>query len=297
MKSPPSACPICAGGVRGVNAVIFCEPSFNSGPGYTSADEAYAMARVQLAIYEQWHAAGEFAIRGHGGDANAMQAIILMEGADAIRNVDDLDFFASSGVKIIGLAWQATRYAGGTGQPGPLTPEGRAIVREIDKLKLIHDASHLAEQSYWDLFELAERPVIATHSNCRAIVRDDPRERHLSDDMIRRLLQRDGMIGINFFDKFLLPAEQFGQRRATLDDVIAHVKHVCDLAGNATQIGIGTDMDGGLGQQNIPVEIKTSGDLPKLGHALLAAGFNDADARGILGENWRRFFDRVLPTA
>lgn len=283
-----------AGGVRGLNAVIFCEPSFNAGPGYTSADEAYAMARVQLAIYEQWHAAGEIAVRGRGGDANAIQAIILMEGADAIRNVDDLDFFAGSGVKIIGLAWTATRYAGGTGQPGPLTPEGRAMVGVMDKRKLVHDASHLAEKSFWDLIDLAERPVIATHSNCRAIVGDDPRERHLSDDMIRRLLQRGGMIGINFFDKFLLPAADFGHRRATLDDVVAHVKHVCDLAGNASQVGLGTDMDGGLGRQNIPVDIETSGDLPKLHHALLAAGFSDADTRGILGENWQRFFDRHL---
>lgn len=286
-----------AGGVKHLCAAIFCEPSFNGGFGYTSADEAYAMARVQLAIYQQWHAAGEIRINGLTGDATAADAVLLMEGADCVRTPEDLAFFASAGVRVIGLSWHATRYAGGTGQPGPLTADGRQIVGEIDALNLIHDASHLAEHSFWDLTDLAQRPVIASHSNCRVIVGDDPRERHLSDDMIRRIVHHGGMIGINFYDKFLLPANEHGTRRATLDDVVRHVLHVCDVAGDAKHVGLGTDMDGGLGRQHIPQEIQTSADLPLVYDALRDVGLNDEAARGVLGENWRTFFERALGAA
>jgi membrane dipeptidase len=283
-----------AGGVRHLCAAIFCEPSFNGSVGYTDPESAYAMARTQLAVYQQWHAAGEIQVNGLRGDASAIDALLLMEGADAIRTPDDLAFFTQAGLRVIGLSWIATRYAGGTGQPGPLTAAGRDLVGEIDRLNLIHDASHLAEESFWQLADLAARPIIATHSNCRTIVGSDPRERHLSDDMIRRIIQTGGMIGINFYDRFLLPADQFGQRRATLDDVVRHIRHVCDIAGDARHVGLGTDMDGGLGRQNIPIEIETSADLPKLHHALLAAGFDEKAANGIMGENWAAFFDRVL---
>ena len=298
-----------AGRVTHLCAAIFCEPSFNGSVGYADYDQAYAMARTQLAVYQQWHAAGEINIDsgplsrypgrglGRGSATNAstpINALLLMEGADAIRNPDDLAFFAAAGLRLIGLSWLATRYAGGTGQPGPLTAEGVALVAEIDKLNLIHDASHLAEQSFWQLSDIAARPIIATHSNCRSIVGEDPRERHLTDAMIRRIVDGGGMIGINFYDKFLLPAEEFGKRRATLDDVVQHIRHICDLAGDAKHVGLGTDMDGGLGRQHIPEDIATSADLAKLYDALLTAGFDDAAARGVLGENWMGFFDRAL---
>lgn len=283
-----------AGGVKKLCAAIFCEPSIKGSVGYASADEAYAMARVQLTVYEQWHAAGEIRIRGLDGDADAPEAIILIEGADCIRTPDDLAFFAAAGVRVVGLSWIATRYAGGTGQPGPLTMAGIELVREIDRLNLVHDASHLAEQSFWDLADLAQRPIIASHSNCRAIVGDDPRERHLSDAMIRRIIEGGGMIGINFYDRFLLPATEFGARRATLDDVVRHIRHVCEIAGDANHVGLGTDMDGGLGRQNIPIEIETSEDLPKLYEKLVEAGFDDVAARGIMGENWERFFGHAI---
>lgn len=283
-----------AGHVKHLCAAIFCEPSFNGSVGYADYDQAYAMARTQLAVYQQWHAAGEIQIDGPRADASAIDALLLMEGADAIRNPDDLAFFAAAGLRLIGLSWLATRYAGGTGQPGPLTADGVAFVTEIDKLNLIHDASHLAEQSFWQLSEIAARPIVATHSNCRSIVGDDPRERHLTDAMIRRLVNGGGMIGINFYDKFLLPAIEFGKRRATLTDVVRHIRHICDLAGDARHVGLGTDMDGGLGRQHIPEDIATSADLPKLYDALLAAGFDDADARGVMGENWNAFFAQSL---
>jgi membrane dipeptidase len=115
--------------------------------------------------------------------------------------------------------------------------------------------------------------------------------------MIRAIVRRGGVIGINFFDKFLLPPGEYGRRRAALTDVARHARHICDLAGDATHVGLGTDMDGGLGRDEIPEEITTSADLPRVGEALAAAGFDDAAVRGITGENWLNYFRRHLPAA
>jgi membrane dipeptidase len=214
-----------------------------------------------------------------------------LEGADPIRNPADLRRFWEAGLRILGLAWKRTRYAGGTGNPGPLTAAGIGLVRSLDELGIIHDMSHLAEESFWQLLERTDRAVIASHSNCRAIV---PTDRQLSDEMIRAVAARGGVIGINFFDKFLLRPEEYGKRRATLADVVAHARHICELLGDAKHVGLGTDMDGGLGRNEIPVEIETSADLPRVGEALSAAGFGDADVTGIMGGNWLRFFEANL---
>jgi membrane dipeptidase len=113
--------------------------------------------------------------------------------------------------------------------------------------------------------------------------------------MIKAVAARDGIIGINFYDRFLVPAPDYGKRRATLDDVVRHVKHMCDLIGDADQVGIGTDMDGGLGREQIPIEIETSADLPRVADALSSAGFPDPAVRGIMGGNWVKFFASALP--
>ena len=127
---------------------------------------------------------------------------------------------------------------------------------------------------------------MASHSNCRAIV---PGDRQLSDEMIRAIIQRGGVIGINFFSHFLLPPAEHGKRRANLHDVLAHIRHICDLAGNANHMGLGTDMDGGYGRERLPVEISTSADLPKVADTLATAGYSAQSVAGIMGENWRRF--------
>jgi len=291
-----------AGGVNLICATIFCSPATEGAAGYHTTDEAFAMADAQLAWYEQQHHAGELRIVRSAreivtGDApttvsssRAIPAILLLEGADPVRNLGDVQRFYDRGVRIVGLAWKRTRYAGGTASPGPLTPEGVSLVRELDRAKIIHDASHLAEESFWQLMELSRGPVIASHSNCRSIITPDPKARQLSDAMIQAILARDGVIGINFFDRFLIPPSEHGQRRATLTDVVRHIQHICDLAGNADHVAIGTDMDGGLGRNEIPEEIETSRDLTKLIDVLAEAGFSARDVAKIMGENWRRFF-------
>lgn len=295
-----------AGGVGLVCATIFCEPSIDDKPGYRTPDEARAAALRQLAWYREQEAAGRMRfVRSRvelpDADGNAhdpsragapVAAILLLEGADPIRSPADVGEWHAAGLRMVGLAWKRTRHAGGTGAPGPLTDEGVALVRELDRFGIIHDASHLAEESFWQLLDVSAGPVVASHSNCRAFV---PTDRQLSDDMIKAIASRGGVIGINFFDKFLLPPEQYKTRRATLADVIRHVRHICDLAGGAKHVGIGTDMDGGLGREEIPEEIRTSADLPRMADALSAAGFGDADVRAIMGGNWLELFRRTLP--
>ena len=232
---------------------------------------------------------------GAEGGATAsppIAALLLLEGADPLRTTADVADWFAAGLRIVGLAWRGTRYAGGTGAPGPLTPAGAELVRDLDRFGIIHDASHLAEESFWQLLDRTAGPVMASHSNCRAFV---PTDRQLSDDMIRAIVRRGGVIGINFFDKFLLEPREYKTRRATLADVARHARRVCDLAGSARHVGIGTDMDGGLGRDEIPEEIITSADLPRVADALSAAGFGDEDVRGMMGGNWLRFFGGALP--
>lgn len=318
-----------AGGVGLICATVFTLPSLDGKPGYHDAHEAHAEGLRHLDWYRQQQDAGVLRLvkdaaqmqqlpclaaavarplkEDHPTDQDTapeetsptlatvnspQDAILLLEGADPLRNPDDIADWHAAGLRIVGLAWRNTRYAGGTGVPGPLTREGVELVKAIDRFGIIHDASHLAEESFWQLLDTTTGAVMASHSNCRAIV---PTDRQLSDEMIRALIARGGVIGINFFDRFLLPPDEYGKRRATLADVAAHVKHICNLAGNASHVALGTDMDGGLGRDEIPVEIETSADLPRLAQALATAGFDDADVAKVMGENWLSYFARSLP--
>jgi membrane dipeptidase len=281
-----------------VCATIFCEPRTSVFPGgYTTPDEAMAIASTQLQWYEQQFTARRLIPVRRAGEVprqfdGRTHAILLLEGADAIRGLQDVHHFYDAGVRVVGLAWKRTAHAGGTGEPGGLSELGRQTATQLDELGFVHDASHLAEQAFWDLLELTAGPVIASHSNCRTLV---PTDRQLSDEMIRAIASRGGVIGINFFHKFLLPPAELGTRPATFADVIAHVKHVCDVLGSARHVAIGTDLDGGLGRGQVPQEIHTIADLHKLADALHDGGFGDEDIHRILSENWIGFFAAHLP--
>jgi membrane dipeptidase len=285
-----------AGNINLICGVIFCEPAIDGRAGYRTPDEAHAAALKQLDWYHHQESAKEMRLTTRPADFSRLvppfSTILLLEGADPIRNQSDLKTFFNAGVRIVGLSWKSgTRYAGGNAAPGPLTPDGFALVKQLDHLGIIHDASHLAEQSFWQLLEASSGPVIASHSNCRTIV---PGNRQLSDEMILAIANRGGVVGINFYDQFLLPPNEQGKRRATLKDVTSHARHMCDLIGNANHIGLGTDMDGGLGREQIPIEIETSADLPRVAESLSAGGFNDYDIAAIMGQNWLNYFAQHL---
>ena len=299
-----------------VCATIFCPPRNYKNRGYTTADEARAIAMDQLTWYRRQVDDGRMNFvtsRDHlpsesefeaqpsslpsssaAASAGPLRFILLMEGADAFRSAADVAEWFEHGLRVVGLAWRKNRMAGGTGHPGPLSDEGRALVHALDRAGVIHDTSHLAEESFWELMYLATGPLIASHSNCRKIV---PGDRQLSDEMIRAIVQRDGVIGLNFYDEFLIPPHEYKKRRCRMSDVIAHVKHLTDVIGDARHVALGTDMDGGVGRDDIPFELATAADLPAVAEHLSAAGFGDDDVRGIMGGNWLRFFRRTLPAA
>jgi membrane dipeptidase len=287
------------GGVSPICATIFCQPKYEDKPGYQTPDEAHAAALAQLDWYRTQESTGTMQLIHRPADFSRREtltnAILLLEGADPIRNETDLQMFFKAGLRIVGLTWrEGTRYAGGNARTGPLTPDGIELVKTLDRYGIIHDLSHLADESSRDLLEITHHPVIASHSNCRSIV---PGERQLPDELIRAIAARNGMIGINFYHKFLLPLNDQGKRRATLGDVVNHMKHICNLIGRSDCVGLGTDMDGGLGREQIPLEIETSADLHHVADALSAGGFADKDITGIMGENWIRFFSKHLAVA
>ena len=297
------------GDVKLICATLFAEPNHDGHAGYRNPQEAYNDASVQMSWYEQQEKAGRLRLIRSAKDlpipdaasgpkagvtdetSQAIATIVLMEGGDSMRDVADAEKWFARGVRIVGMAWKRTHLCGGTGESGPLTPLGIEMIREFDRLKIIHDASHLAEESFWQLSELSDGPIMASHSNCRSIV---PTDRQLSDDMIKSIIARKGVIGINFFDRFLVPPAEYKSRRASLDDVVAHIQHICNLAGNANHVAIGTDMDGGLGKEQIPQEITASSDLYLLKDALRASGFTTVAIEQIMWRNWLEYFGKNL---
>ncbi len=290
------------GNVRVIFATIYVAPASSSpkfsGSMYSTAQEAEAAANEQLAYYVQLAQDPRVLIIKTRADleqvVNAttprVGLVLLMEGADPIVRPEDTPAWFKAGVRVVGPAWHATRYAGGTGAPGPLTQLGRALMLQLERAGFILDTSHLAEESFFEALSLFNGPVIASHSNARRFV---PTDRQLSDEMIRALVARDGVIGAVFFSRFIKPKAE--RAEVSLADVVTHIRHVCDLAGDTRHAAIGTDFDGGFGVEQTPREIDTVADLQKLGEALSAAKFGDADIENILSGNWLRVLQRALP--
>lgn len=218
---------------------------------------------------------------------------LLLEGADPLRDPSELTAWHAEGLRIVGPAWQGTRYAGGTGMPGGLTDLGRSLLREMESLGMILDISHLAEQSVWDALDAFSGAVIASHANCREYV---PTDRHLSDDTIRALAERDGVIGAVLHNAFLVGGYERGSGVPVhMDAIVQHIDRVCQLTGSARHSAIGSDFDGGAGVESTPVELDSVADLGRIGDALRERGYSEADVAGIMGGNWLRVLRRGLP--
>jgi membrane dipeptidase len=272
-------------------------------PCYETPEEAYEQGQQQLGFYEKLTSnprisivrtkrALESSIEGE----HHLGLVLSMEGADPIISPKNLHEWVKKGLRVVGFAHGQTRYSGGTRQAGPLTQLGRELLLEMEHEPVILDTSHMAEESFFEALDLFKGPVIATHSNCRALV---PTDRQLSDEMINAIVKRNGVIGIVLYNKFLsFDWDNTGQlkERVTLAHVLNHMQHIRDLAGGTRNIGIGSDFDGGFGSESIPAELDTVADLPRIAEALLESGFSESEVRGIMGENWLRFLKSSLPT-
>ena len=226
--------------------------------------------------------------------------IYLMEGADGIRSPHELAEWYELGLRMIGLAWAGTRYAGGTSEPGPLTDDGRKLLSAMMDYNFILDLSHMDEAAALESLERYEGPVMATHSNCAALMKGSETNRHLPDTVIRGLIERDGVIGVIPLNTFLKVGwlRKRGSRReeVSIDVLIAHIDHICQLAGDANHAAIGSDFDGGFGYQSIPHEMDTIADLQLIASKLIERGYRESDAANVLGGNWLRFLRKHLPT-
>ncbi|MFV1996055.1 MAG: dipeptidase, partial [Verrucomicrobiales bacterium] len=218
--------------------------------------------------------------------------ILSLEGADSILTPAHLERCWNDGLRALGPAhYGEGRYAFGHDVSGPIKPEGRELLREMDRLGIILDATHLCDESFYQALEIFEGPVWASHSNCRALV-PDPRQ--FSDQQILALIERGAVIGVVFDIWMMVPGfvrgkttpEEAGTKLAHLID---HIEHICQLAGNARHVGIGSDLDGGFGKEQCPLDLETIADVAILADLLHERGFSKADVEGIMSGNFVRF--------
>jgi membrane dipeptidase len=222
--------------------------------------------------------------------------IISMEGADPILNPGQVEHWWQQGLRAVGPAhYGHSHYAAGTGVDGPLTQAGRDLLKEFMRVGMILDATHLSDGSFFDAMDIYEGPVVASHHNCRAIV---PGDRQLTDDQIRILIQRKAIIGAVFDAWMLYPG---WKRGVTQPDVIGieaaadHVDHICQIAGNASHCALGTDLDGGFGNEQTPRDLDTIADVHKLEQIFEQRGYKREDIDAIFFGNALRFFSESLP--
>ena len=224
--------------------------------------------------------------------------VILMEGAEGIREPAEVEDWYEWGVRIIGPAWAGNRYCGGTHEPGPITKLGYELLENMADLNIILDISHMDYKSTRQALDFYPGQVIASHSNAEALIRNIPINRHLKDETIEQLIERDGVIGIVPLNSFLdWEWHKHGGRQAlSLDHVVAQIDYVCQVAGNARHVGFGTDFDGGYGVESVPPEIETIADLPKIAPKLTEKGYNENDIDLIFSGNWLRMIKNNLPS-
>jgi membrane dipeptidase len=282
---------------------------------FGSPAAAYAIAKGQLAYYQLLEGDGHLtmlnsreALHEHwsrwSGDGAAAAVdrvpigiILAMEGADGIVAPSQVESWYRDGLRVVGpVHYGHNQYAVGTGESGPLTREGVELCRELDRWKIILDATHLSDPSFFQALDAFQGPVIASHQNCRSLV---PGDRQFSDEQLLLLIERDAVIGASFDNWMIVPGWKKGQTsraEATLERLAENTDHICQLAGNHRHVAIGTDLDGGYGSEQSPVEIDTIADVQKFADVLKRRGYAPSAVNDIFHGNWLRFFSEHLPS-
>ena len=273
---------------------------------YESMDAAYAASCGQLAYYRalvqqdylRWikDAATlqrHVAAWQHGGEGEPLGFILSMEGADSVLAPAQVEEWWHAGLRIIGPAhYGVSPYAHGTGTEGGLFPLGPALLKEMERVGMILDVTHLSDQCFDEALDIYNGPVLASHHNCRALV---PDQRQLTDEQIKRLISRGAVIGTALDAWMLVPNWIRGktlpeETGVTLNTMVDHIDRVCQLAGNARHAAIGTDLDGGFGREQSPMDLDTIADIQRVPDLLRKRGYTAADIVNIAHGNWVRFF-------
>lgn len=280
---------------------------------YSTPDQAHQLYRAQLDVYHRLtdEHADKFrliqtqndlqAVLSHWEDpqaeAHPVGLTVLMEGAEGIRSTDELEEWWGLGVRLIGPAWAGTRFCGGTREPGPLTKEGYALLEGMADLGFVLDLSHMDQESALQALDTYPGKIVASHANALALLKGSESNRHLPDRVIQGILERGGVIGIVPINSFLLAGWKKGDARnlVSLDHIVAQIDYICQRAGDARHVGLGSDFDGGFGVQSVPAGIDTIVDFQKLIPLLADKGYTQEDIAAILSANWITLLQQCLP--
>jgi membrane dipeptidase len=276
-------------------------------PGWHSPEQAWAQTQGQLAWYKTMEEAGEMIqITDLEGLERHLQLwlhelpwttkpigyILSLEGADSIVKVSYLEKAYASGLRALGPAhYGPGRYANGTDATGGLEKNGRELLKEMERLNIILDATHLCDESFWEALDHFNGHVWASHNNCRALVNHN---RQFSDDQIKALIERGAVIGGALDAWMMVPNWVRGKSNpkdmgCNLEKMIDHMDHICQVAGNANHIGIGSDLDGAFGKEQCPYDLETIADLQTLPSLLSKRGYSALDIEKVMSGNWLKF--------
>jgi len=287
------------GGCMKPGASVACWESPSQAWGMTQGQRAYYEAlcdlgeMVQIRNLEQLDA--HLALWADPAAAAAAKApvgyVLSLEGADSIVTIDYLEKAYAYGLRAMGPAhYGRGRYALGHDQVGGLLPGGADLIRKMDELGIILDVTHLSDACFFEALDIYTGTVWASHSNCRALV-NDPRQ--FSDEQIRLLIERDAVLGAVFDAWMMVPGWIKGTSTpestgVTIAHIADHIDHICQLAGNTRHVGIGSDLDGGLGREQSPLDLDTIADLQNIDGILKGRGYSDADLSAIFHGNFLR---------
>jgi membrane dipeptidase len=283
-------------------------------PGWNSPQQARAQTMGQLAWYREMEAIGEMTqitnriqLDDHialwnqdSPKKKPIGYILSLEGADSIVSMEHLEKSYNQGLRAIGPAhYGPGTYAFGTNSVGGIGTKGKELLREIERLHIILDATHLCDQSFWETMDVYNGPVWASHNNCRTLVDNN---RQFSDEQIKELINRKAIIGMALDAWMMVPNWVRGQSSpeamgVSLNTMVDHMDHICQLAGNSLHIGMGTDLDGGFGKEQCPADVDTIADLQKVPELLAARGYSQKDIENIMHKNFIRFLRKTWSTS
>lgn len=281
-------------------------------PGWNSPEQAWGQTQGQLAWYEAMIDRGELCMIKSTTDLvqhldywrtsldakKTIGFVLSLEGADSIVSVDYLEKAYNKGLRAIGMAhYREGRYANGTDSTGKMGAEGIALLKEVERLGIILDMTHLCDDAFWQTLDHYNGPLWASHNNCRALVNHN---RQFDDEQLKAIIERKGVIGMAMDAWMLIPNWQRGvstpqNTNCTLEQTMNNIDHICQLAGNANHVGIGSDLDGAFGREQCPLDIETIADLQKLIGLLEKRGYSASDIEKIMHRNFIEFLLKNLP--
>ncbi len=280
--------------------------------GWHSPEQAWAQTQGQLEWYrameekgemsqiktvEQLDSAAEIWTNDPPPDTPIFY-VLSLEGADSLVTIQHLERAYEQGLRAIGPAnFGPGTYAQGTNASGGIGSKGTELLKEMEGLGIILDVSHLCDESFRNALDVFHGKVWASHSNCRKIV---PNERQFSSEQLRELIDRGAVIGASLNAWMLVPGWILSKTRpedvgVKLEHLGDHIDHVCQIAGNSLHAGIGSDLDGGFGLEESPMDLDSIADLQSLPEIFKSRGYSDQDVANIMHGNFVRFLREALP--